>query len=175
MLLAALLAAALVWAVPARAGAERATEAAVKAAFVYNFTKFIEWPAVAFAGAQAPIVLCVSSDTENMVTALSALEGKAAQGRLIAVRTGVPAHQPEGCHALFVGAEGAKAALGAAHSLQGLLTISDARDFASAGGVIGLFAEGDRIRFEINPQAAQRAGLKVSAQLLKLAKVTPNQ
>ena len=57
----------------------------------------------------------------------------------------------------------------------GLLTVSDIKGFAAAGGVIELFAEDGKMRFEINTRAAQRAGLRISSQLLKLARVTPEQ
>ena len=103
-----------------------------------------------------------------------ALEGKAVQARTVSVRREVRAADLDGCQVLVVGA-GARALAEAARGRNGLLTVSDIRGFAAAGGVIELFAEDGKMRFEINPRAAQRAGLRISSQLLKLARVTPDQ
>lgn len=141
-------------------------EAVVKAAFIYNFTKFVEWPAEA----EGPLQLCLIGETDSLLAALANLEGKQSQGRSIRVRsTGHDAL--DGCRVIVVGASEADrltAILGNAQR-QPALTVSEIGHFADAGGMISLVVNNARVQFEINAQAAQRANLKLSAQLLKLA------
>lgn len=155
---------------PVGAAAENAAEANLKAAFVYNFTKFVEWPSESLVGVQNGVTLCVAGARPEIAAALAALAGKPVQGQALVVKSDVRAANLDSCHALFIG-EDARALTDQARGHPGLLTVSDMPGFAESGGVIGLFSEGDRIRFAVNPQAAQRAGLKISSQLMKLAKV----
>ena len=150
--------------------AENAAEANLKAAFVYNFTKFVEWPSESLVGVQSGVTLCVAGTRLELAAALSALAGKPVQGQALAVKSDVRVATLKSCHALYIG-EDARALADQTRGHPGLLTVSDMPGFAESGGVIGLFSEGDRIRFAVNPQAAQRAGLKISSQLMKLAKV----
>ena len=150
------------------ATADPPSEAAVKAAFVYNFAKFVEWPASN--SAKNAMTLCVAGTRPEIATSLAELAGKSVQGRALAVKNIVNAADLDTCHVLFLGNE-ARPLAGQVRGRAGLLTVSDMPGFAQSGGMIGLFSEGDRIRFEINPHSAEAAGLKVSSQLLKLAKV----
>ena len=150
------------------ATADPPSEAAVKAAFVYNFAKFVEWPANL--SAANAMTLCVSGTRPELAASLTGLVGKSVQGHVLAVKNNVNAADLNTCHVLFVGND-ARLLAGQARGRAGLLTVSDMPGFAQSGGIIGLFSEGDRIRFEINPRSAEAAGLKVSSQLMKLAKV----
>ena len=150
------------------ATADPPSEAAVKAAFVYNFAKFVEWPANA--SAKNAITLCVAGTQPELATSLAGLAGKSVQGHTLAVKNNVLAADLDTCQVLYLGSE-ARPLAGQARGRAGLLTVSDMPGFAQSGGMIGLFSEGDRIRFEINPRSAVAAGLKVSSQLMKLAKV----
>jgi YfiR/HmsC-like len=152
--------------------AEPPSEAAVKAAFVYNFTKFIEWPAPV--PADAPLTICIAGTRSELAASLIALDGKSAQGRTVEVKNNVQSADIESCHVLFLG-QHAQALASYARRQVGLLTVSDMPNFVQTGGIIGLFTEGDRIRFAISPRNAEAAGLKVSSQLVKLAKVTERQ
>ena len=167
--LAAVLAAIL--AMPEAAGAQAAaSEHDVKAAFVYNFTKFVEWPASAFPDAQSPLQLCVLGD-DRLARALQAVAGEEVGGRrLNVVRTG-DAGRLAGCHTLFIGPAEEERASRVLSSLRGepVLTVGDARGFIERGGIINFVLEGSKIRFEINQESAERAGLKISAKLLRLA------
>lgn len=154
-----------------RAGAATAdpsAEAAVKAAFVYNFAKFVEWPANT--PAKNAMTLCVAGTRPELATSLAGLAGKSVQGHMLAVKNIVLAADLDTCQVLYLGSE-ARALADQARGRTGLLTVSDMPGFAQSGGMIGLFSEGERIRFEINPRSAAAAGLKVSSQLIKLAKV----
>ena len=154
------------------AAAEALTEAQVKAAYVYNFVKYVEWPAGAFATAQSPVVLCVAAG-DGLRGALAAIDGKLAQGRVLQLRRAVRADEFKACHILFVPESeerGAGELLRKAGSLP-VLTVGEHDGFAAAGGVIGFVVRDDRVQFEINPDAAARADLKVSSRLLQLATI----
>ncbi len=155
------------WAMSATvpAGAQPASAEAVKAAFVLNFTKFVEWPDSAFESRGSPLVLCVAGVDASLHDALSELDGRAVQGRTLTVRRAQRPSAAEGCHAAYL------SDLAAADAGAGMLTIGDAPEFAARGGMIGLFDEGGKVRFEINLQSVQRSQLRFSAQLMKLARI----
>lgn len=155
-------------AVPVAAQADRASAEAVKTGFIYNFAKFTEWPAGA--DDAAALRICTPG-AQPLDGRLVQLHGRSLQNRTLSVHTGVRAAQLKDCHVLFVSA-GDAAQLdtllrGVANTP--VLTIGDLPGFAQAGGMIGLQEEDKRIRFEINLAAAQRAGLRLSSQMLKLA------
>lgn len=143
--------------------------AAIKAAFVYNFAKFVEWPAGAFATPQSPLDLCVTGSA--LEGRLQPLEGREAQGRTIRVRALAAGDAPLGCHILVVGdgAGGDRDQLLLAAGRGPVLTIRDSADFTREGGMIALFVAANRVQFAVNLGAAQGAGLKLSARMLKLA------
>ncbi len=148
-------------------------EATVKAAFIYNFTKYVEWPPET----SGPLQICLLGEPDPLLTALTTLEGKQSQGSIIHVRSaGREGSSLDGCGVIVVGASEAvriTAILDSARK-QPALTVSEIGHFADSGGMIGLVVDGTRVQFEINAQATQRANLKLSAQLLKLArKVKP--
>ncbi len=143
-------------------------EAAVKAAFVYNFTKFVEWPSEA----SGPLQLCLLGNTDPLLAALLKLEGKQSQGQNIQVRSvDRDAGSLGGCRVIVVGTSEAEriAAILNNSQKQPALTVSEIDHFADAGGMIGLVVNNAKVQFEIDAQAVQRANLKLSAQLLKLA------
>jgi hypothetical protein len=146
------------------ANAEAApAEAEFKAAVIYNFARFASWPVSRFPDARAPVVLCVSP-SDPLADALERLEGQPVGTRRLHVRT-TTVFGPE-CQAAFV--SGPANSEVAALQRDGVLTIGEAPDFARRGA-IGLVKVGRQIRFEINPSAADQAGVKLSSQLLRLA------
>jgi hypothetical protein len=152
---------------------QNAIENKVKAAFLYDFAVHTEWPAGAFAGPDAPLVIGLAGGVPFATVLKDSLQGKTLGGRRIvarAVGANVPADQ---CHLLFIGAvkpERATALL-AAVAGKPVLTVSEAEGFAQRGGILNLFKEEGSIKFEANPDAAARAQLKLGSQLLKLARV----
>jgi hypothetical protein len=155
---------------PAQAGS--LAESEIKAAFMYNFAKFVQWPDAAFAQPQSPLVLCVMGE-DGFGPALDTVDHKLAQGRELQVRRRVRLEDAKSCHILFV-AESERARLAAVlHSVSGssVLTVSDIDRFAELGGVIGLYNVDNKLRFSINPEQAHSASLQVNSQLLKLAKI----
>ncbi len=146
-------------------------EAEVKAAFVYNFAKFVEWPPETLPVADSSLSLCVLGH-DPVATELLQLEGREAQGRSLHVRSLESPDEIRGCHILFVGASEAPRfplILQAAGD-QPVLTVADRREFLRQGGVIYLYVDGQRVQFGVNLGAAQSRGLKLSARLLQLAR-----
>lgn len=147
-------------------------EYALKAAFLYNFAKFMEWPKEAFPDESTPIVLCIVGE-DPFGMALDSVKGRAVRGRKTVIKRGVKPGELKKCHICFVsGSEEENlgkilAELRDRHAL----TVSDVEGFAQRGGVISLITVEDGIHLEINVDAAERAGLTVSSRLLKLAKI----
>jgi len=158
------------------AAADGSTDAQVKAGFVYNFAKFTEWPAAAFASPQAPIRLCLSGVDETQAKAFAGIEGKPVQGREVRIKRNPTATEIAECNILFVGDEEPRRAQQTLQAVRNasVLTVGDNEGFADVGGVIGLFYADNRIQFEVNLAAAQRAGLKIASQVLKLARSVKN-
>lgn len=144
----------------------------VKAAFVFNFIKFVEWPETAFQSPSATINVCVWGSSADAGT-MMALDRKTAKQRTLKVMA--VSHTPElmKCHVLFLTQSNRENFRPVLQSIadRGILSISDIDDFASSGGLIGLFKSENRMRFAINVEATQRAGLRMSSQLLKFGKI----
>lgn len=142
----------------------------IKAAILYNFAKFTRWPAESFASVDAPLQLCVIG-TDPFGAALATIDGKRVGSRNLRTRLITDTAQMAGCHLLFVSAsenESLAKVLAAADGAA-ILTVADIADFSTAGGIITLKVVEDRTRFDVNRLAADRAGLKLSAKLLRLA------
>jgi hypothetical protein len=150
-----------------------ADEDQVKAAFLLNFGRFVEWPTTAFADQMEPFRICVSGATD-VANALGVLTiGQKLHGRAIAVHL-IDHHQPlKQCHMLFIGNVAAKDSKGLLAEAKGtcVFTVTNEKDFLNNGSMVGLVNTDNRISFEINQQLAEDAGLKVSSRLLSLAKV----
>lgn len=152
------------------------TEFDVKAAYIYNFARFVEWPAQAGAGMAAPFVVAVLGDDPFGSTLDATLAGKAIGERPFVVRRVSTPEAAAGAQIVFVSASERPRLPHVLRVLEraGALTVSDLPGFAGRGGMIGFRNEGRKVRFDINPGSAERARLTLSSQLLKLARiVTP--
>ncbi len=154
------------------AGPAGTSEFQVKAAFVYNFVKFVQWPRDSFlTTGDAPISICVLGQ-DPLGDALESLKGLADYGKNISVRRIAGQGEIDRCQVLYL-CKSEKEAMG--NILKGMkagvLTIGDMKSFASAGGIINFVIVDNRVSFEINVDAAERARLKISSQILKLAKI----
>jgi hypothetical protein len=151
------------------------TEYQLKAAFLFNFAKFIDWPEKSFAGPQSAFTICVIGQ-DPFGGALDEYMAKAIGGRPVQL-----AHYPSAsappqarrCQIAFVSASEKAHFHDVIEGLRGsaALLVGDADGFAASGGTIEFMLEDDHIRFSINPEAAQRADLKLSSKLLALAKI----
>jgi len=150
--------------------ANNESEYRLKAAFLYNFAKFVEWPPEAFANEEAPLLICIAG-ANPFGDALDTLSGKTVASHPVEVRHIPTATGLEPCHVVFIGRaeQGRFQALLAKLNHLPILTVSDIDDFARAGGMIGLVEAEQRIRFAVNLTVARQADLKLSSQLLKLA------
>lgn len=150
-----------------------AGEAQIKAAFVFNFFKFVDWPADTFHSPQDPFVIAIIGDGETEDATERFLLDKQLGARPIVVRRIKWDQSLAGVHAVFVADVDGKRlrrVLDAAQAAS-VLTIGESDQFASHGGVIGLLVDDRRVRFDIDTDAAQAAGLRVSSKLLALTRV----
>jgi YfiR/HmsC-like len=143
----------------------------VKAAFLFNFVKFVEWPIDA-APSSTPLVIGVVGSDGIEESLLATIGGKAINGRPLTVKRLSGADDVTRVHLLFVGSDEKGRVTELLRRVDGIsvLTVSDADRFCQSGGVIGLLMEDNRVRFDVNLDAADRGRLKVSSKLLALAR-----
>ena len=147
------------------------TEFQVKAAFVYNFIKFVQWPPESFVTASSPISVCVFG-RDPLEEALYSLEGKSAQGRGLLARRISGLAEADRCQVLFLGRSERESVRNILKGVKvGVLTVGDMQSFAASGGMINFVMVENRVSFEINVEAAEKARLKISSQLLRLARI----
>lgn len=150
--------------------AQSSKENAIKAAFLYNFIKYVEWPSAGWPSKQ--ITLCVVGDNPFGEALQQVLHGKFVHGRKLVVRESPSINDVDSCQILFI-SPSERQRLGSILNKvrnSSVLTVSEMRDFADLGGMINFVAERNKVRFEINNRAAGQRGLTISSQLLKLAK-----
>ena len=157
---------------PAHAEPRGSEESLVKAAFIFNFAKFVEWPPNSFADGDSPLVLCVLGE-DPIQSALASVAGKMIGAHPLVVKPAASVENTAACHMLFIA--GAKrgdfAPILNSLDRRPVLTIGDSEGFAREGVIINLVKARGKIRFEINLEAANRSGLNISSKLLKLAMV----
>jgi len=155
----------------ARAQDAVSREYQIKAAYLYNFAKFVDWPQESFTDGQSPLVIGVFGQNP-FGTGLEAI-AKAHQinGRPIVVKTITTAKDIAGVHLLFLGSAEDDHVAEILSALAGtsVLTVGESDKFMAAGGMVNFVREADKVRFAINEDAVEHHGMKISAQLLKLA------
>jgi len=151
--------------------AQTVDEYHIKAAFVFNFAKFIEWPTEAFKTPDDPLVICVVGQDQMANALRETVNGNAIDGRPVIIRQIAIGQGPCDCHILFVGASAMKRFRSHPKESTGVLTVGETPGFAVDGGAITLKLEDGRVRFEINVAAAERQQLRISSKLLSLAQV----
>jgi hypothetical protein len=161
---------ALLLAAPGAAPAQTAGEYEVKAAFLYNFTKFVDWPAAAFPDSGS-FKICVLGD-DPFGGSLEAVAGEQVGSRKLKVMRTDSVSRSVGCQILFISHSEKDRLQQILAAVKGtpVLTVGDSKDFAEEGVIINFILEGTRERFEINTVSADRAGLRISSKLLQLAK-----
>ena len=144
----------------------------VQAAFLYRFIDFIEWPPQRSRDAGATITIGILGKNP-FGDALNTINGKKIKGKTIVVKPVAAFADLRSVHVLFISPsekDRLRQILSRTRDLS-ILTVSEINGFPRSGGIINLTTENNRVRFEINPDAAQRARLRISSQLLKLAKI----
>jgi hypothetical protein len=159
---------------------DEALEYQVRAAFLLNFTRFIEWPPSAFADGDSPMAICILGDDPfgNIIDQL--VSGELVGGRKIVVRRIGNPPLPQTCQVLYIrktengNAEAARSGKELSGNLPtggpGVLTVGEGNAFVREGGMIAFILDTRRVRFDINQTAAENAGLKLSARLLSVAR-----
>jgi hypothetical protein len=148
-------------------GADVAKEYQIKAAFVYNFTKFVEWPPQSFTDAAEPIVIGIVGKNPFGESLENAVRGRKVGGREIVIVNVTPEMQRRAIHVLFVAAGEEKSF--DPKLAPSALTVGETERFNGLGGMITFISDAEKIRFMVNLEHADEAQLKLSAQLLKLA------
>jgi hypothetical protein len=161
---------ALIACAPGSLYSQQATEYEVKAAFLYNFTRFVAWPP-ANQETQGSLVIGVLGECPLNAPLQQATADQIVDGRRLEVRTGSSLQQLGEIDVLFISLTDREAIRSLLQSLEGrpVLTVSDHPEFTALGGVIRFFIRDRRVAFEINQTAAETSGLKISSRLLSLA------
>lgn len=179
---------------PTEAQPLKGAEYTVKAAFIYNFAKFVEWPEYAFPKETNVINLCIASPNRS-VDAFFELNDKIVRGKpptryshlmgipqrkehllKISVKKCETAIDARDCHILFIGSTDEAFVRERLNFVKGqsVLTVGEMKSFTELGGIINFFMDNNRLRFEVNLEAAQKAGLQLSSQLLMSAEIVNN-
>lgn len=143
----------------------------LKSAFLYNIAKFVEWNGIDGTTPSSPLVICMTGQVFG--SAIDSIDGKTVQGRTVTVKHPSNGQEARACHILFIeNPEGRKAeevleAVGG----RPILTVCDRPDCAQQGVMVNLQKQEDKIGIELNLDAVQRARLKLSSQLIKLARL----
>jgi hypothetical protein len=155
----------------------RTTGYEVKTAFLFNFAKFIDWPASSFANPQSPFAICLLGQDPFGNVLDDGLQGKRIADRPLVVRRLNNVIEARRCQMVFVSASEHAHLAEIFASLQGanVLLVGETTDFAVFGGTIEFTLEDNHMRFTINIDAANRSGLTISSKLLALAKIVHDQ
>jgi hypothetical protein len=158
---------------PSASSVDGLTEYEVKAAFLFNFTRFVEWPGSAFANDRAPIVIGLFHSDPFGAALRRVVEGQTVRGRAVEVRVVKSYDEVRTCHLVFVSAAEERRIpdLLRSGAVSRVLVVGESSGFAQAGGMMNFVMDGSRVRFEVNLRAAERAGLKLSSRLLSMARL----
>ena len=145
----------------------------LKAAFVFNFAQFTDFPTNAFPSTNSPLVIAVLGENPFGDTLQKLVEGERIAGHPVEVRQCERVSETEGAHVLFLARSAWPSWREVARRVAGkpMLTVCEMETFTREGGMIRLFTAGNKIQFNINPTAAQKAGLNLSSKLLRLATI----
>jgi hypothetical protein len=145
----------------------------VKAFFLYNFTRYVEWPSQRFNSSDDPITICILGQNPFGRALQQAIHGKVVEGRTLVVRQ-ISDIQPQcKCHILFVNASERKRFRSTAGAVRGtgVLTVGETEGFVNDGGLINFKVEDGKVRFEVNVEAVGQEQLRISSKLLSLARI----
>ncbi len=150
----------------------QALEYRVKAGFLYTFAKYVEWPTGAFASPTNAIVIGVLGEDPFSKLLDATVDGKTIDGRSIRIQRFQRVEEIHTCHILFISASEKERLADIEERLRGrnILTVSDGDGFLRHGGQIHFVTEEKRVKFDINLEATRQAGLKLDANLLRVAR-----
>jgi hypothetical protein len=149
-----------------------ASEYQVKAAFLINFPKYVDWPAEAFAASNSPIVIAVLGESKVTEEIQKIIAGRTVHGREIVLQRLASGAEPGVCHILFISATEQERSPNLLAQLKGgVLTVGESDDFLERGGTINLARRAQKIALEVNLTAADKARIKISSKFLAVASV----
>jgi hypothetical protein len=154
------------------APAQQSDEYRVKAAFLFHFAQLVDWPPDTLADKDKAFTLCTIGQDSFGGDLEAALQGKSIGTNPLQIRHLKLPKEVQGCQMVFIGNRERKQIAPLLNILkdEAILTVGESNDFVKQGGMIGFFMEDDKVRFEVNVDAAARAKLKISSRLLLLAK-----
>jgi YfiR/HmsC-like len=157
----------------AAAEVQHADEDRVKAAYLYNFAKFVEWPAASFSAPDNPTIICSIGDERLAEVLQQTVRGKQPKGRPVEARQVSSEEQFKSCHILLITFRDRAHISQILRSVQSVsvLTVGQSDEFTRLGGMINLVRNDSSLELEINPKAAEAAGLKISSRLLAVSRV----
>jgi hypothetical protein len=163
--------AALLWVCAVSAQTPALSEYQVKALFLFNFAKYVDWPAESFSGNSAPIVIGLVGDDNFGDNLNRVIDGKSINGRPVVVKRVASEEEYKSCHILFVSASEKERMAEILNAVKDLatLTVGETDEFLVQEGMINLTKKENKIRVEINLIPAQRVKLKLSSKLLSVA------
>ncbi|MGP1678859.1 MAG: YfiR family protein [Burkholderiales bacterium] len=146
-------------------------EYALKAAFLYKFALYVEWPGSAFPSPTSPVNLCVAGEDSFGGGLGKAVAGERINGRNVVIRRLKTVGRDSGCHILYIGGSDAQRGAQIIEAVRGssVLTVSDTRGSGSSAGIIDFVISDNRVRFDIDDEAAAQNGLVISSKLMSLA------
>jgi hypothetical protein len=152
---------------------QMATEYQVKAAFLFNFAKFVEWRPSSFSDASAPLRICILGRDPFGQGLRDIINEKTVNGRKLELVYTVDLQAARACHILFIASSEKARLKQIVEGLRGTsaLTVSDTEGFAEQGGMINFVLDNARVQFKVNRNAADQAGLKISSKLLSVARL----
>jgi hypothetical protein len=159
----------------AAADVESASEYEIKAAYLFNFTRFVTWPAAAFDRVDSPFVICILGADPFGAALDRTIAGETADGHPLRIRRIPSPRDAADCQIVFAaaGRSNGSGDMIAALADRPVLTVGDDEAFALAGGMVAFRFDRQTVRLTVNPPALKRAGLSMSSQVLRLARLVP--
>lgn len=156
---------------------EESLEYPLKLAFLYNFTKFVEWPSDSFRDSGTSLAICVIGNDPFSPDLEAELRTRTVGSHPVEIKALRSNDALSVCHIVFVPVTEKSQAARIVSGLKGsnTLTVGEIEGFAVEGGIINLTVEENKLHFEVNPLAAERAGLKISSRLLSMATIVKEQ
>jgi len=153
------------------ADAQVSREYEIKAAFLYNFIKLIEWPPEVLPKSSPTITMCVLGEDPFGET-MDSIADKSVKGKKLLIRRVPNAAAAEHCNVLFISSSEQERLTAILNAIKrpGVLTVGETDRFVEQGGIINLVVDRNKIRFEVNMDGAEQAGLQISSKLLNLAR-----
>ena len=151
----------------------------IKAAFLFNFTQFVEWPATSFSTAQSPMIIGILGKDPFGSYLEETISGEKVNGHPLVIQHYNSIDDIKTCHVLFINLSDAGRCEQAVTNLKkgrNILTVSETNNFMHQGGMIRFFARNNKIQLQINPEATKADNLVISSKLLRLAEIfTPKK